>query len=106
MRSRWVSGFLIVSALLTSVPAADAQPVAERLTFEEAIRRALDNNPGVAEASQAILRAEALLQQASIVRRPTSLPACSFPIDSRTSRHTVTTSVNFARRASTWPWVA
>jgi outer membrane protein len=50
---------------------ADAQSVPERITFDEAIRRAIEKNPGVAEASQAILRAEALLQQANIVRQPT-----------------------------------
>lgn len=42
----------------------------ERVTFEEAIRRALEKNPGVAEAAQAILRAENLLQQAQTVYRP------------------------------------
>jgi outer membrane protein len=50
---------------------AYAQVMPERITFEEAIRRAVEKNPGIAEASQAILRAEALLQQANIVRQPT-----------------------------------
>jgi outer membrane protein TolC len=61
---------LIATALLVSGAAAEAQ-VVETITFDEAVRRAVEKNPGVAEASQAILRAEALLQQASIVRRPT-----------------------------------
>jgi hypothetical protein len=43
----------------------------ERLTFEEAIRRALEKNPDIAEAAQAILRAETLLQEARTVYRPT-----------------------------------
>jgi outer membrane protein len=51
---------------------AQAQPAstAQRITFEEAIQRAITNNPGIAEASQAILGAEALLQQANVVRSP------------------------------------
>jgi outer membrane protein TolC len=42
-----------------------------RVTFGEAIRIALEKNPGVAEAAQAIQRAEALLQQAQTIYRPT-----------------------------------
>ena len=61
-----LSAFALVCAL-----DASAQPAVERITFDEAIRRALEKNPGVAEAAQAILRAEALLQQAKVVRQPT-----------------------------------
>src|SRR6185436_5717433 len=43
----------------------------ERITFEEAVRRATANNPTVQEAVAGILRAEALLQQV----RSRSLPA-------------------------------
>lgn len=50
---------------------ADAgAPVVERLTFDEAVARALSRNPSVAEAAQAILRAEALLSQARSVFYP------------------------------------
>jgi outer membrane protein TolC len=50
---------------------ADARPaVVERLTFDEAVQRALSRNPGVAEAAQAILRAEALLSEARSVFYP------------------------------------
>jgi outer membrane protein TolC len=56
---------------LAGVAHAQTPPGAERVTFDEAIRRALANNPGVAEAAQAILRAEALLQQVNTVYRPT-----------------------------------
>jgi outer membrane protein TolC len=50
---------------------ADARPpVVERLTFDEAVARATSRNPGVAEAAQAILRAEALLAQARSVFLP------------------------------------
>ncbi|HUE86361.1 MAG TPA: TolC family protein [Vicinamibacterales bacterium] len=53
--------------------AAGAQPPAaiERVTFDDAVRRALENNPNVVEAAQAILRADTLLQQARTVYRPT-----------------------------------
>jgi outer membrane protein TolC len=46
-------------------------PAPERVTFDEAIRRALEKNPDVAAAAQAILRAETLLQQVQTVYRPT-----------------------------------
>jgi outer membrane protein TolC len=45
------------------------QPV-ERVTLEEAVARALANNPTIAAASQAVLRAEGLLQQARAATRP------------------------------------
>jgi len=48
-----------------------APPPSESLTFDEAVRRAIERNPSVAQAAQQILRAEALLQQASTVYRPT-----------------------------------
>jgi outer membrane protein TolC len=47
------------------------QPVPERVTFDEAVRRAIERNPNVAQAAQAILEAETLLQQALTVYRPT-----------------------------------
>src|SRR5436190_785595 len=42
----------------------------ERGTLEEAVARALKNNPTIAAASQAVLRAEGLLQQARAATRP------------------------------------
>lgn len=61
-------GLLVVDA----VPAfAQAAPSAlPKVTFDEAVRLALDRNPTVAEAATAILRAEALLQQARAATRP------------------------------------
>ncbi|HEY8550110.1 MAG TPA: TolC family protein [Vicinamibacterales bacterium] len=41
------------------------------LTFDEAVQRAAERNPGVAQAAQAILQAEALLQSARSVFYPT-----------------------------------
>ncbi len=45
-------------------------PVLEQVTFEEAVSRATSHNPSVAEAAQAILRAEALLGAARSVFLP------------------------------------
>ena len=60
----------VLAVLCAAAPSeAQVQGIA-RITFEEAIQRAIENSPGVAEAAQAILRAEALLQQANIVRHP------------------------------------
>ena len=42
----------------------------ESVTLEQAVERALKNNPTVAQAAQGILRAEALLQQARAVTMP------------------------------------
>ena len=53
-----------------SAPSAQLAPPTQ-VTFEDAIRIALEKNPGIAEASQSILRAEVLLQQARTVYRPT-----------------------------------
>ena len=49
---------------------AVAEPPAVQLTFDEAVRRALERNPTVGQAEQAIRRAQALLDQARSVFRP------------------------------------
>lgn len=46
------------------------QPTLERLTFDEAVERAMSENPTVGEAAQSILRAEALLDGARSVFLP------------------------------------
>lgn len=61
----------VVSLLWPSAVRAQARPPAESLSFDDAIRRAIEKNPTVSIAAQDILRAEALLQQASVVYRPT-----------------------------------
>lgn len=73
MRRRVVQRLLAATIAIVAAGAASAQPLAtpEKVTFDEAIRRALERNPGVAEAAQAILRAETLLQHAQTVYRPT-----------------------------------
>ena len=63
----------LIVTLVPVTPAAaqtDAAPP-DRVTFEEAVRLALERNPAVGQASQAILRAQALLDQARSVFRPT-----------------------------------
>src|SRR6266480_722335 len=55
--------------ILAQLPPQMIQPV-ERVTLEEAVARALKNNPTIAAASQAVLRAEGLLQQARAATRP------------------------------------
>ncbi len=62
---------IVVSAGAAAAQVAVPQPEPERVTFEDAIRRAIEKNPEMAEAAQAILRAETLLQEARTVYRPT-----------------------------------
>jgi outer membrane protein len=71
----WASGFGLWAAFAVTlsaqaVPAPQfIQPV-ERVTLEEAVARALKNNPTIAAAAQSVLRAEGLLQQARSAIRP------------------------------------
>ena len=66
---------------------AQLPPPMEAVTLDEAVQRALKNNPTIAQASQGILRAEALLQQA----RAATLPE-------RQSRHSPASSSTTERR--------
>ena len=62
---------LAVALARTAAPQSALTPAAvERVTFDEAVRRAMERNPTVGQAAQAILRAEALLDQARSVFRP------------------------------------
>ena len=72
MRERLLTAF-VAAFVLGGVPVVLAQePIrGERVTFEQAIERATERNPTVGQASQAILRAQALLDQAKSVFRPT-----------------------------------
>ena len=61
----------ILALLLLAAPAlAQTPPPMEVLTLEQAVERAIKNNPTVAQASQEILRAESLLQQARAATLP------------------------------------
>jgi outer membrane protein TolC len=57
--------------LAPAVPAAAQETVMPRVEFDDAIQQALAKNPSVAAAATSITRAEALLQQARSVFRPT-----------------------------------
>jgi outer membrane protein TolC len=63
-------GFTCLAILLVAATSAPAQGL-ERLTFQQAIDRAVRNNPTVAQATAGIMRSEAILQQV----RSTSLPS-------------------------------
>lgn len=58
------------AAALSPVRAAAQEPALEAVTLDEAVRQALERNPGVRQAAVAILRAEALLQQARAAAGP------------------------------------
>jgi outer membrane protein TolC len=59
----------VVAAALLLPVLAGAQEI-ERVTFEEAVRRAVENHPTVQQAAAGVLRAEALLQQVRSRSRP------------------------------------
>jgi outer membrane protein TolC len=60
-----------VTALLIAAPLGAQAPAIPRVGFDEAVRQALEKNPSVAQAATSIARAEALLEQARAVTRPT-----------------------------------
>jgi len=49
------------------IPYPQSPSTMEAITLDEAVQRALKNNPTVAQAAEGVLRAEALLQQARAV---------------------------------------
>jgi outer membrane protein TolC len=63
---------VLIVGLLVAPATARAQEIRliEQLTFDEAVQRAIANNPSVEQAAAGILRAEAILQQV----RSLSLP--------------------------------
>lgn len=71
--SRTSAVMLLVIVLAWAAPAAAQTPggPVRAMTFDEAIARAVEQNPDVAIARNAIQRAEALLQQAQTIFRPT-----------------------------------
>ncbi len=79
MRSLTILAWAACGVLLAGPPPARAQAPApdapaagpERITFDEAVARALQRNPNVREAAQQILRAQALFQQARAAVLPT-----------------------------------
>ena len=61
---------LCMAAMLFTAPLGAQTPPMEVVTLEQAVERAIKNNPTVAQASQGILRAEGLLQQARSATLP------------------------------------
>jgi outer membrane protein TolC len=76
MRRRFLALVLACSAV---APIGAQEAAMERLTFDEAIRRAIANNPSVQQAASGILRAEAVFQQV----RALSLPTAGVAVTSR-----------------------
>ena len=60
----------VVAIVVFATPALAQTPPMESVTLEQAVERAIKNNPTVAQASQGILRAESLLQQARAATMP------------------------------------
>src|SRR5688572_31676181 len=61
----------IFALFVLAAPAhAQIAPPMETVTLEQAVDRAIKNNPTVAQASQGILRAEGLLQQTRAATMP------------------------------------
>jgi outer membrane protein TolC len=77
---------LTATLALVAVPALARAQTLERLTFQQAIDRAVQNNPTVAQAAAGIMRAEALLQQT----RSSSLPSLNLGMTT-----SATTAVKF-----------
>lgn len=69
MSRRW-SVAVAVAVCVGMVGAPAFGQTLEAITFDEAIRRATENNPGIQQAAAGILRAEALLQQVRARLRP------------------------------------
>src|SRR5688572_23444106 len=67
---RGLRGLAVVIVLL--LPALSGAQEIERVTFEEAVRRAIENHPTVQQAAAGVLRAEALLQQTRSRSRPSA----------------------------------
>ena len=65
-----LAALVLVGPARAQAPEAGGEPTLERLTFDEAVERAVTKNPSVGEASQAILRAQALLSNARSVFLP------------------------------------
>jgi outer membrane protein TolC len=74
MRERLLLPLIVLFPLTGAAPSLgqdEPGTAFERVTFEQAVARALARHPSVGEATQAILRTQALLDQAKSVFRPT-----------------------------------
>jgi multidrug efflux system outer membrane protein len=66
---RRVIGLLFV-VLAAASPASAQAPALRAVTFDDAIRRAIEQNPTIAQAATSVARAEAILLQARSLLRP------------------------------------
>ena len=64
------STLTLIATLFAGTLHAQTPPPMETLTLEQAVERAIKNNPTFAQATQDILRAEGLLQQARAATMP------------------------------------
>ena len=64
------AGPALLLMLLATTASAQTPPPMEVVTLEQAVERAIKNNPTVAQTAQGILRAEGLLQQARAAAMP------------------------------------
>jgi outer membrane protein TolC len=65
-----IAFFVASQCIRPAIVVAQAPTPSERVTFEEAIRRAVEKNPTVVAAATGILRAEGLIRQARAATRP------------------------------------
>ena len=65
------TSLLVAAFVVGLLPRAGSAQELERVTFDEAVKRAIANHPTVRQAAAGVLRAEALLQQT----RSRSLPS-------------------------------
>lgn len=66
------SGVLVAAALLAASTAVAQTPAIPRIGFDDAVQRAIANNPTVAQAATAVTRAELLVRQARAATLPTA----------------------------------
>jgi outer membrane protein TolC len=67
----WAQGAPAAQTLQSLSPSAAAErPGLVRVTFDQAVAMAVEHNPSVAQAAQAILQAQALLNQATALIKP------------------------------------
>ena len=69
-RARFLSCGANLVLLLIAVPGSASAQGIERVTFDEAIRRAVINHPTIRQAAAGIIRAESILQQVRARSRP------------------------------------
>ena len=63
-------GAVAAAVLLAAWPAVAAAQAVEQVTFDEAVRRAIANNPTIQQAAAGILRSEAIVRQVAARSRP------------------------------------